>query len=307
MMEELTGLQGWLIFADLIVMVSVILALYILVLNPRQSANRLASLAIAILAINILATSNILRATTYQEAFLPTLLMVAFVPAIGPTLIMANLSLIKPAWLTGTRRWVLLLLMLLVFIPGLLTLADVLLGTSIYYVAPDPQVYTGGFIQLDGLVSNLVGSVVLYTDLFGLNGILIILLIYFGFFDHSQDKRGRSLSRILLAVQLVTMVSYATYTIPDFPLPVGIINLFVPVSYIVTYGIAAFQQLVSSRNVQVGRLQTRLTLLMVVIAIPAFIFISTSLTRYSGDVIEEDANRALKENAGFLVAQMIPG
>ena len=299
-MEVLTGSRAWLILADILGMVSVILSLYVLVLNPRQLANRMVSVATAILAVNILTLASMFRATTYQEVYLPTILFVAIVPAIGPALMMANLAILKPAWLSGKKRWVLYFFMVLAFVPGILTLADVLFGTSIYFVRPNAQTYAGGPLEFGEVISNLIGQAVLYIDLIVLDTVLIIPLIYLGFFDRTQDKQDRGLARVLLIVQVVVLIGSFVGDV----LPRGFFNLFSGLLYIIAYGIAAFRQLVSSRSVQAGRLQTRLTLLMVVIAVPAFVFIASSLIRFSSDLIEEDANLSLERGADFLMTQV---
>lgn len=296
-MEEITGLQAWLVLANMIGMVSVILSLYILVLNPRQLANLMASVAIAILTLNTLATASVLRATTYQEAYLPIILLAAIAPAVGPALFMVGLAILKPAWLSGKNRWISYLLLLLALVPAVLTIADVIAGTSIYFIGPDSAAYSTDNFQLANVLSNLVGKVVLFTNLIVLDALLIITLIYLGFFDRSLDKQSRSTARWLLVVQvLVLILSFAGEVIPR-----GILNLLISILYVTAYGIAAFRQLVSAHRVQYGRLQTRLTLLMVVIAVPAFIFIISSLIRVSGDYIEKEANYSLERESDYLI------
>ena len=296
-MEALTSLQAWMILADLLGMISVILSLYVLILNPRQLANRLASVAIAILAVNALVSVSLLRANTSQDAYLPTILLAAVVPAIGPALMMASLAMLKPGWLSGKHRWIIFSLMFLAFVPSVLTIADIAFGTSIYYVGLDAASYRGGSVEFGDVISKLVGQVVLYIDLILIDTLLIVPLVYFSFFDKTQEKSGRGLALMLLTVQVIVLVSsFAGEAIPQ-----GILNLFVGLLYILAYGVAAFRQLVSSRSLQAGRLQGRLTMLMVAIAIPTLIFIASSLIRYSGDHIEEDANSTLSQNTDFLV------
>jgi GAF domain-containing protein/HAMP domain-containing protein len=297
-MEELFTPDILLIFADVVGMVSVILALYILVLNPRELANRLASLAIGILAVNTLVLTSLGRASNFQEAFLPTIFFVSVVPAIGPVLLMATLAMLKPAWISGKNRWILYLLIFLAFIPGILTLLDLILGTSYYYIRPNDLTYGGGIIQFADVVSDLLGQVVLYIDLIFLDTLIVIPLIYFGFFDRTQDKRNRGLALMLLSVQIIVLIGSAL----GDTLPRSLFSLVTGILYIIIYGAAAFLQLVSTRRVQRGKLQNRLTLMMMVITIPVIVTVALSLIRYAEEQMENDANLLLQQNTNYLVA-----
>ena len=135
----------------------------------------------------------------------------------------------------------LVVLMFLVIVPGLLTLLDVSLGTSIYLIRPTQESYTGGYIEFGDAVSDLVGQAVIYLDLIILNTLLIVPLAYFSFFDRKLERQTRNLARGLLVVQILVLLSSFFFE----SAPRGVINLLIGSLYIIAYSVAAFRQLVS--------------------------------------------------------------
>jgi GAF domain-containing protein/HAMP domain-containing protein len=282
----------WLIAADLLAMVSLILALYVLVLNPKHRTNQVVSVALIVLDVNILCVGLLLRASIYAEARVPFAILVSLGPAINPALMIATLQIFKPAWLKRGKSWLLMGLIGLALLPALLTVIDIVLGTRLYYTAPDPMTYTGGYLGYEVIARGLIGQPVIYVVLIGMGMALLLPLFYFSFLDRGLGKRERWLAAMLLGVQVVAIV---LNIVLSQRLLSGISVLLVSAIYNVAYGYAAFQQMISERRSQKGRLQTRLTALMLVISIPAFIFIAYSLTKLSEDYLRNYAIKGLQD------------
>jgi GAF domain-containing protein/HAMP domain-containing protein len=299
-MNEITSSQVILLLADMIGVVAVILALSILVHNPRQSANRITCLTISLLGVAILATTSLLRATYVTESNIAVAILIAVIPALGPGMLLTSLAIFKPTWITGKLRIVSVILLFLILAPILVTFIDVLFNTGLYYSPEVTEIVIGVLITFGENTASLAGQIVIILNLVLAHGLLIIFLAYWWLFDRRLEKRDRNLAGVLLGFQILALVIVlAAQTLSQ-----GTTILITGFLYTVAFSFVAYQKLVSASQVQSGRLQTRLTLLMLVITVPAFLFLSSSLTRYAGGLIEQDANKILQENSNFLNTQI---
>ena len=111
---------------------SVVLALYILVLNTRHTANRHVSALLFLFAVNTFALG--LMWGSSQPSPVAWFLTSATVTAIEPALFLVAIVLLKPEWMRGPWRWVFWPIYALTLLPIVLTAVDVLLGTQLWIV-----------------------------------------------------------------------------------------------------------------------------------------------------------------------------
>lgn len=275
---------GWLLFADFLVALAVILAAYIFLLNPRQRANFFVSMAMFVIAIANLGIAMSFRARAYEQVELYLLLNAAVTPIMAPVLILATLALMKPQWVSGRKTWLRNLLLFLAIIPALVLVVDVVAGTHLYYSGIDPNQYTGGYVEFAQFLDTDFGRGVVYVYVIGLMAFLILPLGYFAFFDRPLTPVQRRLARILLIVQVLGIV--LTMGLEDF-LFAGLATVLISTMYALAYAYAAFQQMISERQYQAGRLRTRLTALTMAITLPLLIFLANSVISEARLLLED--------------------
>jgi GAF domain-containing protein len=286
----------WLITTNLLSIVSFIIAFYVLLLNPKEQVNRMTSAFILILAFTNLSVSLLLRATTYTEIKTPYTLYLIFGPAIGPLLVLETITLLKPSWLMGRMNWLRILFILLACLPLVITLIDLVFKTNVYLMLPDPKTYNGGFIVNTQTQTRITAQPLIQTILIYINVILIGLLIYFLILDRSFERTTRRIAFLLIGTQLVAIIIAIGF---KNILPPGASIIITGAIFTLVYAYATFQRMGLSHSLQSGRLQTRLTLLTMVISVPLFIFISFFLIGQAGDMLENKAITTLRDYTDF--------
>ncbi|MBN1582505.1 MAG: GAF domain-containing protein [Anaerolineae bacterium] len=266
-MNETLQLVAW-FFAT----IEFVLALYVLFLNVRHRANRHISVLLFFFAVGNLGLGIMIGAENVDQARFATYLLAATNASIQPMLFVVVLVLLKPEWLRGKWRWVGWLLYAMTVLPILLTVLDVTSGTALWYAGLKPD-YTGGYVSRIAYVAT--GPVASFVKIFGtyvLGAVPVIPLAYIAFFDKTADKRTRQLAMLLFGTQVISIVFQGgLYNVMAPAMSSLIVSLIV----IVSYAYVAFQQMVSERRVQRGRLQIRLTALIIAISVP--LFVATSL------------------------------
>jgi len=251
-----------------LILLEFILGLYIILLNPWHSANRHVGALLFLFAVNNFALGLFSIATNAAQAALASILLAATSIAMQPALLLVAIVLLKPEWLRGRGRWLQWILYILIILPAALTLVDVSLDTMLWYTGLDPNTYTGGYVEraayTDGSVSLPIRIVNIY--LMGLAPLIPILYVLL--WDKGASRLTRRLAWILLITQGVTLI-----------VQFGLRSALGPEmsSFVVGavqaggYAFAGFQQMISERRLQRGRLQTRLTALILAIVVPILI------------------------------------
>lgn len=272
-------------------LIGFILTLYVLALNVWNTSNRHLSLLFFIFAANNLFTGLILDASivTRESAVPLTYGLGATTPAFQVALLLLTVVLLKPAWMRGRWRWLWWPLYGLLFLPALLTLLDVNLGTQFWYTGLDVG-YNGGFVELADYANGslAVPIRILCYAVFSLVSLLVALLVAWR--DKHVVPETRRLAWLLFASQLVASVVQFSLGGVSRVLSIQVAGLI----YTVSYGYAAFQQMVSERRLQRGRLQVRLVSLVLAIAVPLLIAVAFFLTNQASRQLNRDANEQLR-------------
>src|SRR5512136_1239655 len=143
--EQIFQLAAW-----LLALTEFIVGLYVLLLNVRHTANRHVSAFLLISALNVFAIGQMYGATDIAQATWSTAVMAAASPVNGPWLLILAVILLKPDWPRSRWywRWIWRALYGLAFLPAVLTLVDLALGTRLWYTGLQAQTYTGGFVSM---------------------------------------------------------------------------------------------------------------------------------------------------------------
>ncbi|MFN2152085.1 MAG: GAF domain-containing protein [Anaerolineales bacterium] len=261
-----------------------ILALYVLILNSQHTANRHTSALFLLFSINSFAMGAMIGAETIAEGTLPAIILAATSPIAGIALLLTAIVLIKPDWLSGRGRWFWRSLYVLAALPIIFTAIDVLSNSTIWFVGL-PENYPGGYMQLDDYLNPALSGFRFFF-LVVIPLLTIIPLTYFSFLDKGLAKGKRNLAGLLFAAHVGD--TFALFFIESFfpqPFSIVITNTF----FFSVYAYASFSQAISERRLQRGRVQSRLTALVLAISTPLLIFTSAYLFSQTSSQIRQDA------------------
>jgi GAF domain-containing protein/HAMP domain-containing protein len=281
--NEILQLVAW-----LLALTEFIVGLYVLLLNVRHTANRHVSVFLLISALNTLAMGQIYGATDIAQATWPTALMAIVSPANGPWLLILPIVLLKPDWPRSRWywRWIWRSLYGLTFLPVVLTLVDLALGTRLWYTGLQAQTYTGGFVSLSQYAVGSLSQPIKVLDIYAMPVIAIIPLVYIALRDSQVSPLTRRLARLLLGVQITVLVIQLGLR---SLLSGGMSTLITATIFALAYAYASLQQMISERRGQRGRLQVRLTALILVVTAPLLVAVTLFVTNQAGKLLEQDA------------------
>ena len=262
-----------------IALTELILAFYVLVLNVWHTANLNVSAFVLLFAINNFALGVLVGAQDVGQGSVATVLLAATSPAIPPGLLMVAIVLLKPGWLQGKWRNAWRLVYGAIFLPVLLTLLDVGLGTRLWYTGLDALIYAGGHVPLAQYAAGSLGPAVRGLTFYTTPIFSIIPLLYVALRDSDAKPVTRRLAWLLLGAQLCGLVvQIGLNGLLDSQIRVFVTG----VVYVVTYGYAGFHEMISARGLQRGRLQSRLTALVLVTTAPGLWAVVTFLSTRAG-------------------------
>jgi GAF domain-containing protein/HAMP domain-containing protein len=300
-------------------LVELIMAHYIFLLNAWHTANRHVSALFLLITANTFSMGLILGSPRAAWAALP--LYAATVPALMPLMLPVSVVLLKPEWMAaqgsgtmaaqsgGTRRgarrsawrWIWWLIYGLCVLPLVLTGVDLIWGTQLYYTPPDPQTYSGGYVPLAALTGGLLGAPIRAIAVYVLSIVPAIVLLYICLRDKAIQPARRRLAWLLLAAQIAGLVFQMGLRWWIGSMPAALINGAV---YVTIYAYATFQQMISERHLQRGRLQPRLTALILAVSIPILVAAVAFVTWRAGTVIEQKADERLATTDRALAANV---
>ena len=275
-----------------------ILSLYILALNSRNSANRHSSALFFLFAINSFALGWLFGAKTTAEGYLPAAILAATTPIFGLALLLTSVVLIKPQWISSRFRWVWYFVYSLLALPFLITIIDLFFQTNLWFTGLSPVDYSGGYVSLS-TYTNPQLSVLRIASLSILPMVAIIPLVYFAFFDKELKSSRRNLARVLLIGQIgatIFQIFFGDLLAP--PLPTVFTNLI----FFLVYAYATFSQSISERRLQRGRLQTRLTAAILAISLPLIVFVPGYLFSQTSTQVHQNSVNRLEQTSVSLAS-----
>jgi GAF domain-containing protein/HAMP domain-containing protein len=251
------------LIAWLLALAAITLGLTTLFPNIRHTANRHTGALLLLLATNLLAVGALTGAADTRQATWPSVVLAA-TTVVQPALLIVTLILIKPEWLRE-RRWLRWLLYGLAALPAALTAIDVVLGTQLWYTGLDPATYTGGFVSLPEYVNGRMAVPIRIALIYLVTVATILPLAYVSLSDTQVARITRQLARVLLGVQITAIaipIVFSQFIFSSAP------TLLLSTLFVVGYAYAASRQMISERRLLTGRLQLRLTALILSITIP---------------------------------------
>ena len=139
-------------------------ALYVLLLNTRHRANQHVSALLFILSLNSFGIGRLISAMNVAQATVPTLLLAVVSPMVAPMLFISTVVLLKLPWFQGRGAWIAGAIYGALFSPMLLALVDLIFGTRIWYLGPNPITYMGGILPIAQYTSEGVGTFIRFVD-----------------------------------------------------------------------------------------------------------------------------------------------
>jgi GAF domain-containing protein len=292
-MSQMDTAQVVQLIAWIITLIEFIMGLYILLLNFRSRANQHVAFLLILISINTYAQGSLLTAVDVSQLRLTLFSLAATTPAIQPGLLLIAVILLKPEWMRGRWRGLWWLVYGMVALPIILTLLDYFTQTSIWFTGYQAANYAGGFVNLQTYTQGLLGVPLRIFFIYGITVVSVIPILYVAFFDKSITKITRNLAFVLLTTQtLAILINFILFSVsPSSYYAVLITSTIFAVGY--TY--AAFWQLISERRLQRGRLQIRLSAVILVISLPLMVATSTYILSRTGALIRQNALQRLED------------
>ncbi|MBN1261846.1 MAG: GAF domain-containing protein, partial [Anaerolineae bacterium] len=164
------------------------------------------------------------------------------------------------------RVWVIVPIYVLALLPLVFTIIDVTFGTGLWYTGIAGVEYQGGYLASTIYNAGLLASALKGVNTYFLGLVVLGFLAYISVSARGSQSRGQMLAWMLLAFQIITLllVSVLRNVFPEPAAP----YVLTSAALSLVYGYAAFQQMISERRLQQGRLAPRLVGLVLVIAVP---------------------------------------
>ncbi|MBN1179034.1 MAG: GAF domain-containing protein [Anaerolineae bacterium] len=276
------------------------LAAYILFINRWGTTNRLFSGLIFLLAVNNFAVSQIIGAIDATTAALPAFILAAVSPLIQPTTFLLSVVLLKPEWLEGRHRWIWWPVYGLIILPPLLTTIDVLFDTQLWYTGLGSS-YTGGYISIFDYAHGQLAPI-LRVLLFYIASIPpIVFPLYVALFDKKTTRSNRRSAWLLAAAFVIAMV--VQMGLRDV-LSSTVRVIAVAALLAVAYGYTGFEKLVAEQRAQRGKLQPRLTGLILATTLPILIAVLLFANARASEALILEASGRLEVTTHSLKTNM---
>ncbi len=267
-----------------VALVQLILAVYFLVFNFRNTINRHVAFLLFLYTLNGVATGLLVTTTDIDRAQAITMILAATVPAINPATLITWVVILKPDWLRNRWRRVWWIVYGLILLPASLLILDNSFGTQIYYTGLDPAIYSGGFV----LLSEYARGVIAYPIRLSVNLSVIpvfFIIIIMVFRDKESSILNRRLAYAFLALQIIPIVLFSMSGVIG---PV-LSTLIISILFTVVFSYIVFNPSISTGREVRGSLLARLTLSIVAVTIPLLIAITTFSSVRVGALFDEAA------------------
>jgi GAF domain-containing protein len=281
-------------------LVHLILALYLLSLNIWHTRNRQFGAFLLILAVNSYSMGLLAGSDNPEQARLPTILIAGSTPIIELGRLVVAVLLLKADWMRDhwDRRWV--LLYVLILLPMVLTGADLLLGTRLWYVGLDAGSYSGGYAPLSTFSGGSLRPFITTIYLFVSPTVTLLFLLYLVVRQRQSGATRIGLTSLLLIAQATAML--LRWGLGGSSID-GLGELISGAVFACAYSFAVFWQIAVETGSQRGRLLPRLVALVLAITIPLLVAVGALVSEQAGEILTQNAmerlgatNRALASN-----------
>ena len=310
-----------------------VLALYVLLFNAWHTANRHVSALLFLTALNVFALGVLTGIKDANQATWPTLMLAFTSFAIRPLTLITCVVLLHPDWprgympdvrglmrkyfaktkesgetradrMTGRarRRWrpVWWALNVLCLLPALLLLLDAGLDTGLWYTGLAAEGYAGGYVHVDRFTAGVLQWPLKAIYHYLIPALTLIFLSFVALVDRQATapnlnlNLNLNLNRRFIGWLAVPPVVYAVISVGvNRLLGHDLSALIINGSLGVVYGYVGLRQMMSERRVQRGRLQTRLTVLMLGVAVPLVVGVVAMLSTRAADLVTQSATEKL--------------
>ncbi len=288
------------LFAWLLALIEFILAVYVLFFNVWHTANRRVSFLIALATTSSFATGSLIGAGSADQAKWSAALISATFPATMAWLFIATITLLQPAWFSTrlrTGRW---LVYSFGILPIILTLIDIQSGASLWHTPLDASTYAGGYIHLSAYTHGTLAPIIRALYLYITPIATFLTTLYVALRDKKTSPPIQRLARLLAGQQIVTFViQFGLARWLGDEMMILVINAI----WALTYVAVTFQQPITRRQLQRGRLQPRLTALIIGITLPIVLGVVLFVSSRASDLLTQNAlerlemaNQTLKAN-----------
>jgi GAF domain-containing protein/HAMP domain-containing protein len=278
--------------AWLIALIQFIIGLYVLYLEPRGLAHRSVGLSLLIIAVDTFTVGLMASAQNATEARLASQILAATSAMLVAATLLTSLAVLQPAFIRRNVRFpIIWIIIILGLAPLVFTLVDVLFGTRLWYTGINVNTYTGGYITsnsfLNGWLSRLINLLI-----YGLLGITtLVLLVYTILFDRRASRPARIIAIWLFLASLLTvLLAFRSFRVEvEF-----LLHIISSLLYLIAFVFTAFSQVIIEPTLlRRGRLQVRLTVLALIVALPLLAGMGIFLTQQAQSVLARDAALAL--------------
>lgn len=276
----------------LVAFLELIIGLYALILNYRHIANKYASILMLFISINTFSIGMLLGSQSIGGARIPTLILAATTASIPPLILITSIAIINPNWFSKSRNkfWV-GVLHVIVVIPILLTIIDALTGKNLWFTGLSASIYHGGFVSISAYTQGKIAPIIKVINYQITTIILLVMLIHFSFRDKNANSQQKILSRLLLVAVIITFI---TTILPPYIIPPIIRAFAASLVFATIFSYAGFTQLISSRTMQKGSMQSRLIWMIMVVVVPLMIGLTLMITNLAENEIKGESLTYLK-------------
>ncbi len=272
-MSEFLAKETFLILADLLVLLPVVLGLYILALAPRERANQAVGGYVLLLAAINIGEALGLHATDVASALLPLRIIATLFPIISVATFFIVIYLFRPDLLRGKHRRWRILLWVLISLPVILMLVDIALGRQIYFTPPatwQPGVVPNASV----FIATPLGTLIRITYTFVTQSAVLILLIWL-IWRADLTPRQRNLAWALLGLQILSGLTHSLALITPW-LNVSWVMLITGTLYALVCVVVAYRQEFIGSTVRHVRMQPLISSLILVVVLPMIAFLTLS-------------------------------
>ncbi len=263
----LTALQA---IAWLIALAGSCMVFYVLLHRWRYSVVRYLGVLLVLITAFSYAAAFLTGARTPEQAVWPIYILVATPLMIQPFLLVATVAILKPSWLAGRRRWLLIALHVIAFLPVLMLYLDVVMGLQIYFTPLDPQTYTGGFVAPGQFTTGAYALLInlIYRYIFPFSSCVIVLYTALGNRDAS-----RPMQRIAWLLLLPHLFAIIVSLVFQDTLLAGLFLLLSGGGYSLIYTYVGLSSLRAEHPVREGQLPARISALVLLIIVPSLVLL----------------------------------